>query len=153
MDATQLREYVVRPALKAIDKWSKAAENLVMGTAAQESNLKYIHQLGNGPAVGLFQMEPATYKDIWANYLEYRLELTDKILSAIESEVTPVSGRMVWDLRLSAIMCRVHYMRVPKPLPDENDVWEMARYWKTFYNSELGKGTVEEFVRNYQRVI
>lgn len=153
MDASQLREYVVRPALKAIDKWSQSAENLVMGTAAQESNLKYIHQLGNGPALGLFQMEPATYKDIWDNYIEYRADLTDKILSAIESDINPISGRMMWDLRLSAIMCRVHYMRVPKPLPDENDVWEMARYWKDFYNTAQGKGTVEEFVRNYQRVI
>ena len=49
---------------------SQEAENLLMGTAAQESALgEYIRQLGNGPALGIFQMEPETFDDIVRNYL------------------------------------------------------------------------------------
>lgn len=60
MNGKQFRIEIVRPALVTIDLYSDAAENLVMGTAAQESHLDYVKQSGNGPALSLFQMEPAT---------------------------------------------------------------------------------------------
>lgn len=53
--------YVVRPVLRVMSAWSQPAEDLVMGTAAQESRLTYLRQLGGGPALGLWQMEPATH--------------------------------------------------------------------------------------------
>ena len=129
--------------------YSEDAEALIMGTAAQESRLKYLRQLGNGPALGLFQMEPATHDDIWSNYLSYKPELIDIVIDSIETNKPPKAERMVWDLRYSAIMCRLHYRRVPKPLPDKDDVWAQADYWKQYYNTPLGHGTKEEFVRNY----
>jgi len=61
LDAGQLRMYVVRPVLRVMSAWSQPAEDLVMGTAAQESRLTYLRQLGGGPALGLWQMEPATH--------------------------------------------------------------------------------------------
>lgn len=152
MDAKHLREYIVRPALKAIEMHSAAAENLVMGTAAQESLLKWVKQLGGGPALGIFQMEPFTHDDIWATYLISRGELQHKVLSAISTSVPPPSDRLMWDFRYAAIMCRLRYRRVRDPLPDEHDVHAMAAYWKRFYNTAAGKGTVEEFVDRYRFV-
>ena len=37
LDAKQLRELVIRPALMEIELWSEAAEELVLGTAIVES--------------------------------------------------------------------------------------------------------------------
>ena len=150
IDASQLRNDIVRPALEDTGMWSLDAENLVMGTAAQESRLKYIRQLGDGPALSLFQMEPATYKDIWDNYLSYREDLSETILNAIDASGIPPATRLMWDLRFSAIMCRVHYRRVQEPLP--TDLPGMAQYWKDHYNTVLGAGTVEEFIENYHLV-
>jgi hypothetical protein len=49
-----LRQYVIRPTLQRLGLWSLAAENLLLGTAAQESKLGYyLHQL-EGPALGLY---------------------------------------------------------------------------------------------------
>ena len=150
MNASHLRYYIVQPALESVGLWSEDAEALVMGTAAQESRLKYVRQLGNGPALGLFQMEPATHDDIWRNYLAYKPDLVEKIMLSIETELEPKAERMVWDLRYAAIMCRLHYMRVSEPLPGKDDIWAQAAYWKQYYNTPLGHGTKEEFVRNYR---
>ena len=50
---------------------SLSAVNLLLGTAAQESRLgEYIEQV-NGPALGIFQMEPKTEIDIFRNFLTY----------------------------------------------------------------------------------
>lgn len=153
IDADHLREHVVRPALVAVELHSDAAENLVMGTAAQESHLEYLVQLEGGPAQGLFQMEPVTYDDIWTNYLQHRNAIAFRIRRAIyTSDGVPPVRRLVWDLRFAAIMCRIHYLRKKEPLPDANDVWALGRYWKEHYNTHMGKGTVQEFVDNYRRV-
>lgn len=152
MNARQFREFIVRPVLQATSMHSENAENLLMGTAAQESHFEYIKQLGAGPALGLFQMEPDTHDDIWANYLRYRAEVQESIMIAcgIGGEQC-ISGRLLWDLRYATLMCRVHYRRVTAALP--SDIDGMAHYWKDHYNTELGAGTVDEFKQNYGKFV
>lgn len=154
MDAAQLRAYVVSPTLTEIGMHSEAAEDLVMGTAAQESHLKYVHQLDGGPAKGLFQMEPETHDDIWNNWLVYKRDTWEGIKRALEFDgFRPSAERMVWDLKYAAIMCRVHYRRVSEALPEYGDIDGYARYWKKYYNTVHGAGTREEFVKNWNRYI
>ena len=157
MDATQFRELIVRPSLEEVGLHSDAAEDLVMGTAAQESHLQYVKQLGGGPALSLFQIEPATYNDYWDNYLQHREDLSDKIFEAIQyddevQKVPPDPERMVWDLKFASIMCRIHYRRISEALPQSGDVAGYAAYWKKYYNTVHGAGTEEEFVQNYELV-
>lgn len=142
----QLREYIVRPSLKAIDLHSKAAEELIMLTAATETMCgAYIHQV-KGPALGIYQMEPATYKDIWRNYLSYNHSLADNI-AGLGKGAECLAGNLYY----ATAMARVHYLRVPSALPHYLDEYGLAKYWKDHYNTHLGKGTVEKAVQMYRR--
>ena len=152
MDAAQLRGLIVKPALEEVGLHSDAAEDLVMGTAAQESHLMYVKQLGGGPALSLFQIEPATYDDYWENYLAYQADLVSEIRDACEFEGIPEPTRLVWDLKFASIMCRVHYRRISSPLPMHGDIPAYAAYWKKYYNTIHGAGTEEEFIENYELV-
>ena len=154
IDASQFREYIVRPALQYMEMHSEAAENLIMGTAAQESHLTYIHQLDGGPALGFFQMEPRTHDDIWVSYIAYRAPIRDRLNSMLPPGTTDDNRQLALmsNLFYATAMCRVHYRRVPASLPDADDIQGMAEYWKQYYNTPLGKGTVEEFVNNYEKV-
>ncbi len=147
----QFRELVIRPALEVVNGYSEAAEELVLGTAIQESRLQYLKQLGGGPALGVFQMEPATHDDIWNNYLAYRQELADlvQMLAAPNGGNHPTANELIGNLWYAAAMCRVHYRRVPEPLPDAGDVPGMAAYWKEHYNTFEGAGTEEEYEENW----
>lgn len=147
MDAKQFRNLIVRKTLRMLELHSEAAEDLLMGTAAQESHLKYIKQLGSGPALGLFQMEPDTLHDIWENYLDYRPGLVQKIEDTTGIGIEDQDA-LVYNLRYAAAMCRVHYLRVSAPLP--SSLAEQAAYWKQHYNTVLGAGTVEEYIDNYE---
>jgi hypothetical protein len=150
MNAGDLREYAVRPALKMIDLWSVVAEDLVMGTAAQESRFQYLEQL-RGPAIGLFQMEPATFQHLWKNVIPRY----PRIMRGLQGMTvnSPAPTEMAWNLRFAAAMCRVHYYAKPDPLPLTSDPRELGLYWKRHYNTFLGKGTVDEFVDNYKRYV
>lgn len=146
LDLDQLRLLVVRPTLQALSLWSPTAENLVLGTGIVESRCKYLKQIGKGPALGIFQMEPFTHNDIWRTHL-WGTELGMKVGNLVR----PFSGRapdpteMIWNLRYAAAMCRVHYRRIREALP-ENDAVGLAQYWKQYYNTPLGAGTVEKAI-------
>jgi hypothetical protein len=141
------RELVVRPTIIGMGSWSPAAENLLMGTAIQESGLRSLKQIGGGPALGVFQMEPSTHDDIWMNYLNARDDLKYKVLEWHKSKVDP--SVMTWNLAYATAMARVHYLRVPAPLPAESDIQGLGEYWKKYYNTPAGAGTSDEFVNNY----
>lgn len=150
INAKQLREHVVRPVLKQLDLWSESAENLILGTAAQESHMgSYIVQV-KGPALGIYQMEPNTFNDIWTNYLEYKRVLVNK-LEHFSKWDTPTE--MVGNLYYATAMCRIHYLRVREALPNYYDVSGMAKYWKKYYNTVKGKGTEAEFIANYNWLV
>jgi hypothetical protein len=93
-------------------------------------------------------MEPATHQDLWDNFLRYRLDLALKI-TANGAEVP--AETMVWDLRYACAMCRIHYYRVPEPIPD--NLPGQAVYWRRYYNTSLGKGTEEGYIAAWRRFI
>ena len=150
INATQLREQIVSPTLHTLGLWSPAAEDLILGTCAVESRMgHYLVQVG-GPALGICQMEPVTHDDIWENYLAYKHRLADVVESLV---VQPVARALVFDLRYAVAMCRVHYLRCPEALPKHGDVNGYGAYWKKYYNTPLGKGSVQKFVDAYHKYV
>ena len=153
IDKDQLRTYVVRPCLGHLGLWSEAAENLLMGTAAQESHMgTYLHQI-KGPALGIYQCEPATHQDIHENFLNYKAELSKKVINLLSANDQSPVDQLSWNLWYATAICRVHYLRAKGSLPEAGDVAGMAAYWKNHYNTSLGRGTPKEFVANYKRLV
>lgn len=124
--------------------------SLIMGTAAQESQFgHFIYQVSSGPALGIFQMEPETETDCWANFIYARQDL--------KSAIFRVTGRtgpgpwLEWDMAYQIMLCRVRYRRSKGAIPV--DVLGQAQYWKTNYNTNAGQGTVQEYLNNYRRFV
>ena len=80
----QFRSLVIE-TLKGINMHSNAAVNLLVGTAAVESNLKYLKQFGDGPAVSFLQVEGATIHDNIQNYLQYRSSRMSKVVETCKT--------------------------------------------------------------------
>jgi hypothetical protein len=148
----QLKGLVIEPTLKELGLYSKDASALILGTVVQESRAEYIKQLGDGPALGLCQMEVATHDDIWANFLKYKKTLSGKISAMLPNGYNK-SRHLVFNLAYSAAMCRVHYLRVPKKLPKFSNSEAMGEYWKKYYNTNLGKGEASEFIEKYKKYV
>lgn len=144
-----LRQLATLPSYPSINR--KEAIELLMGTCAQESHLgKYRKQIGGGPALGIYQMEPATFDDIVENYLSFNPSLKSKIMEA--SGVRELkAGDLVNNDKLSTCMARVHYLRVKEAIPSSLE--GQARYWKKYYNTPLGAGTEEEYKSNYKNLV
>lgn len=147
-----LEMYIIRPALDYLDMDSDAAVNLLLGTCAQESLMgRYVSQIGGGPGIGIYQIEPNTHKDIFYNYLNYRDDLRRKIMQ------WRIGDSMHDTLRHSifyqTLIARLIYRRCPEKLPSAEDVKGLAQYWKDYYNTVKGKGKTDDFIRNYLKYV
>ena len=94
-------------------------------------------------------MEGASYNDIWDNYLAYKRPLRELIIKRFGNR--PPEDRLITDLALAALFCRLQYRRYPERLPAPDDVQGQAELWKKRYNTIHGKGTEEEYESNYKR--
>lgn len=139
------RRDTIAPTLRLIGSWSESAEALLLGTALVESGLQATRQHGGGPALGYFQMEPATHDDLW-RYLESRRPTLGATLRNIAGQSgQPPAETMINNAAYACAMARVHYMRIPEKIPPANDINGLAAYWKRYYNTPNGAGTVEKY--------
>ena len=147
--AQQFLDQIIRPVLGEMDMWSKSAEKLMLMTACHESGgFQWQRQLNGGPALSWYQIEPRTAKDLYNSYLAYRPTMRDK-LRAYEPENGTIEDALM-DGRYATALARLIYYRIPAPIgaaTDEN----LAYYWKTYWNTALGKGTKKGFIEDWHR--
>ena len=152
LSAIHLQDWVIAPALEKIGLWSRSAEELVLGTAIVESGLTYIRQWGEGPALGLWQVEPSTQNDLYTNFLNYRPSLSFKI-NELRSAGLNLEENLATNLMYGAAICRLCYYRKSEPLPEAGDIEGQGQYWKQHYNTPLGKGTAIKYVYKVQKIL
>jgi len=163
-----LREQVIRPVLSQMKMWSPAAEDLMLGTIAQESLLGHYlvqnqasEEIG---AVGICQIEPSTAADTIYRYIDSRDDIEERFESAFqlvntedldwsEVDLDVIRDKLITDLRFSVAVMRIKYWMIPKPLPAHGDVKGYAQYWKDHYNTDGGKGTPEEFIEKWYALV
>jgi len=163
----------IRPTLEILARFdprmdSEAAVVLLMGTAAQESDLGYwMDQIGGGPGLGPYSVERATNLSLWRHYLsrpskkllkQLILDMvpSDAILTALDGDfsyvyVNPV--QLTINMAYSTAMARLKYWPKSEPLPDPGDIFEMGRYWDVHYNVNDEHGTPEEFADSFEQFL
>jgi len=150
---------VIQPTLEIISEAhpqirnDEHVENLLLGTAVQESGLRHLFQI-NGPALGVYQIEEKTHEDVWDNYLAYRPELTSTIRglasqNTFTSSNENLNRELITNLAYATAIARIIYYRVKAAIPKTLE--GQAKYWKAHYNTRLGKGKPRDYVRNWHR--
>jgi|APSaa5957512535_1039671.scaffolds.fasta_scaffold64314_4 hypothetical protein len=149
LDIKHVRDYVITPTLKRMGGKFHSPDSvcLLLGTAIHESRLEYLRQIGGGPALGLFQIEPATIHDIHENFLTYQPEINQVVSSFMSCNDREFQA--VTNLAYSTALARLVYYRRPEPLPNWDNSLAVAEYWKQHYNTIEGAGYVEDFRASY----
>ena len=121
------------------------AGQMLMETAAQETHCgKFRDPTPGGAGRGVFQIDLIAFNDIRqrarVSDIKLLIEKFGVDIRAVNHETLDFSPL------LSAIFCRLFYKLIPYPIP--STLSARAAYWKRFYNTKLGKGTIEEFISN-----
>lgn len=153
------RESVIRPVLENMAKMAKdealkgpAVEELLLGIACHESDgLLYARQI-QGPAIGPYQVEVATYGDLFKNFLLYRQRLAAAV-SAWDGFSQGDPSEMAFNWYYATAVARAQLYRFPEALPAAGDLKGQAAWWKRRWNSNLGAGTVEQYIAHWNKYV
>jgi hypothetical protein len=149
----QFRELIIQPVLNNLQMYSDNAEELLVFTCATESKGgTYLHQV-KGRALGIYQCEPSTYSDLWNNYILHRHSLLMMLSLNFNAPRIPDPSRLIYDLHFATAMCRIDYRRESQALPEKNDIDGIWDYYKSYYNSALGKATKDKSIAAYNSFI
>ena len=139
---------IVEYALYKVDSYSDDALALVVRTGMAESGYRALKGYGEGnPAIGFWQIEPATMNDMITNYIHYRSHYKKNLISLGMNFENDTIMSVMSNLAVQAALCRLHYRRDKYPLPSWDDLEGQASYWKRVYNTVKGRGTVKHFIK------
>ena len=153
ISSTQIKSLIKSTCEKMGDKFaSEDAITLVHETGFVESGYKYLRQLGDGPAVSFWQVEPQSCVDNLQHYLKHRKSLMGKCADAsmVDLKHWQNYDERLWgeilekNIAAGIVHCRLKLWRIPKSLP--NTLEGRANYWKKYYNTDQGKGTEEKYI-------
>ena len=152
VDKKQMRSIINDVLQKLGEKYADSkALDLVYNTGLVESKYVYLKQM-QGPAVGFFQIEPWVGVSTCNDYLKFRESLMKQVAEVclldwkyfLEPNEDEWRYILTTNIAAQIVFCRLHYRRVPKPLP--RTLEEQASQWKIYYNTAKGKGTPEHFM-------
>lgn len=155
MSPQQLHDLIIKPTLDYMggNYYSKESAFLLLCTAAIESDCGYYIKQINGPALGVWQMEPKTHNDIW-NECDALKGVESTLVRSVVFSLAPM-GKCGDEALSSApmyacAMARLKYSMDPNPLPkltgDNNaDSRAFYDYYKRVYNTELGASTFDKW--------
>jgi hypothetical protein len=163
-------DHIVRPTLAYLNlpraEINGPSERLIIATAAHESvGFTRVFQMGSGPALSFWQIEPVTARDLWNRYVIRRfssslaiklqsLVFPDRNSAVILSPIDIMLRQLAINHPLACAVARLKYFDSSFTFQDEFYRPEaLARIWKKHYNSFEGKGTEEEFLENYHEYV
>lgn len=144
-----LRELIIADTLRYLDDWSLAGENLLLGTAIQESGMGFC--LKSGRQLGLYHISPAAHRAVWDHYLVLLPDKASTVrgLAGQHSFVENPHKELITNLRYATAIAWYIYRKAGINLPCAEDLEGLAKIWHRHFHCQP-TGTVKEFVRNYR---
>lgn len=123
---------------------------MLLETAAQETHLgQFRDPTPDGAGRGLCQIDFIGFIDV---IQRSRAADLAAIKSCFGMDLTQVEhDDLDFSPLLSMIICRLFYKLIPESFP--KDLAGRAAYWKKYYNTYRGKGSVDEYIHNANRYL
>jgi hypothetical protein len=156
INPAQLIKLVINPTLRKMGEHSPNAVILLLATAASESQCgTYLGQSPSfkGCALGIYQMELATYNDILTNYLGFRDKYHQQLIKNLRLDGIQEHEALCYNLELATAFARLHYLRVPEPIPSRFDTQAVWEYYKEHYNTDKGAATKQHFITAFDKYV
>lgn len=122
----------------------KAAERLILETAIAETIAgTYRVPVRYNYGLGLCQFDKVAFDDVKSRITKNR---RGAILQRFNIDIKKLEYReLAYSPILSLICCRLFYLMKPGRIPET--LQGRGEYWKRHYNTKLGKGTAEGYVK------
>ena len=97
---------IIKWTLEYLDMYSDDAADLIFKTGMAESGYRALEGYGANPAIGFWQVEPATMYDTMENYVNYRKALKAKVYE-LGYDSNDAVMRLMSNIALQVAFCRL----------------------------------------------
>jgi len=97
---------------------------------------------------GLMQIDEGTWKDIQERPALQKWHR--RVVEAGGPDLREADWSAAVNPLHSAIAARMKFLPIPEAIPDDKTDW--PRYWKQYYNTELGAGTEAKFAKDMEKL-
>jgi len=120
--------------------------------AAAESAMATFRDNHHEQGKGVFQHDSIGFFDVKTRIMNYNVLIAKRIYDETNIDLEKVTfEELDYSPLLSALFCRMSIYLIPHAIPKTRI--QRAKMWKTFYNSKLGKGTVEHYMQQSLKFI
>ena len=151
INANDLLQHVIKPTLHYLATHSPAAEKLLLGTAAQESDLDPFCHHNQG--IGIYQITPEQHRQAWDSYLAFRPDLASKVrgLASQHQFLQDPDQELKTNLAYSTAIAWIIYLQSEHQLPAADDVDGLSHFWENNFCHK--KNNPELQAQNFARWI
>ncbi len=151
--AKELREYVIRPTLKQLGQYSRAAENLLLGTAAQESGLGTHLKEEHSHGLGIYRISRQRHIKVWDQYLVNFPQLASDVrgLASQHEFLEHPHAELTTNLSYATAIAWAIYCQHGVVLPQNPDNAEaLAQQWLQHFHR--AGGARRDFINSYRQL-
>lgn len=149
---SELLELIIRPTLKALGICSPAAEKLMLGTAAVQSNLGFFIKSNNG--IGIFGIDSERHQDIWDKYLAFQEDLASEVrgFASQHEFLKAPDAELASNLRYSTAIAWMVYQQANVDLSTLKTPQDMANCWYEVFTNNSAHQSPAIFLAQYKNV-
>lgn len=152
--ASELRIQVVRPVLQRLHRWSPVMENLLLGTAAQASELG--HLIKQGRALGLYGIEKDTHQDVWDRFLAHHPDEASLVrgFASQREFLSEPELELISNMAYStAIAWAIYECNAAQYPTDADDLEALALCWFRYFPRQNITESPSDFIEHYRALV
>lgn len=154
--ASDLRELVIKPYLQGLGEYSEAAENLLLGTAAQESLLGSHCYCAQTRGLGLYRITAEKHRELWDKYLVQFPDLASQQrgLASQQQFLKDPHGELIHNLIYTTGMAWMIYRRAAIDISKPIDLPALAQLWANHFDNGTGTSrNADDFMQTYRSLV
>lgn len=158
IDANSLKEQVIKPTLLYLNEKRSAAIELLLATAAVETQLKPLSAAKESDdstcGMGLYNVTRQQHLDVWDNYLAFDPDLASKIrgLASQRTFLTNPHDELNTNLAYATAIAWCIYKRTNLPLTTDSTQY-LASCWSRYFRHEAPPINQAKFCSIYRNLV
>lgn len=152
----ELRELIIKPCLQLLNEDSETVENLLLGTAAQESLLGQhcFCQKTNG--LGIYRITAEKHRELWDKYLVQFPDLASlqRGLASQQQFLKNPHAELITNLSYSTGMAWMIYRRAGIDTGKPLEFPALATLWVNHFDNGTGAArNTDDFIQTYRNLV
>ncbi len=155
--SSSLNQFVIQHTLKAMGICSKAIENLLLGTAAAQEDLRLQSETSIG--IGVYGISKETHCKLWDDYLAFDPDLASEVrgLASQHEFLKHPHIELATNLAYATAITWMIYKRSGVILPHPDDIEGLAHCWVDHFVKKTDAQGAEQplidtFINSYRKM-